>query len=862
MGAATPTMELGKPIGRRAQRFRPQVSLPQRPRFVQELVVVQLEDKLLIDGADSLHVFEGRAAQGLLATLIALMDGTRTLDDIEQALPGVPGAEIAEAIASLYELRLVEDETASDLPSEVSSPETLAFIRRHAGATDANRNGVEAWKKLQDSKVLLFSTGAPHGPIEALRSLLLTTGIGEVTVLNRELLGLWRPSLRRQSLIVSISLGPEDIECHRSLDDWCAQHQASWLRAVLDVKAGSADLGPVFNAGENGCYHCFCRMHSRPALGNVASNDTDAQTKFFIGLVATEIIYQLSHIGVPVRGREFLRYALPDWQPQGSCWPRLPGCPRCLPAVASETRLPNTLDVAYLFENYSGHEYRPVALAKARADAAQKGLHLSQQFPRFLNCSEYKLNSQLRGLECGALDATNVPLSGKPLTCDDLATILMMTAGLRRFERRENRVKRWAATGGNLGSVQLFVAIRQVTGLEPGLYLYQPEEHSLAKFERRSGALAIDIFMRRAIACCAGELPEAMVIFVGSFGRISKKYGVFGYRLINLDAGAAASQLRTVAGSLGIGARLAPRWADDLITDQLNLDPVEEQSTAVVSLFKNHAISAAFPNRELLGAPPFARPPEEFADASLATIFEMVFRESRICEQELLCGAYAVPPDLLNVHPSHPALPLPTPTHGAYSVGDVLAKRTSVRHYTPQPVRLDQLSTMLHFAAQGDRNDWPEEHSAGRGLNLVALAFRVEGVDPGAYGYDHQAHSMVALAEAITAENALELFVQNEFAAAPVVVWITGNLAASCAAYGAFGHRQLLLRAGAVAHRLSMAALATGLGGTIVAGVIPGAARRLLGLEGYRNASLLAFAAGYQFKPFGTNPMQNEITAL
>jgi hypothetical protein len=43
-----------------------------------------------------------------------------------------------------------------------------------------------------------------------------------------------------------------------------------------------------------------------------------------------------------------------------------------------------------------------------------------------------------------------------------------------------------------------------------------------------------------------------------------------------------------------------------------------------------------------------------------------------------------------------------------------------------------------------------------------------------------------------------------------------------------------------------MTALSLGLSGCMVAGVVPGAARRLLGFDGYGTASLLAFVMGHQ----------------
>jgi nitroreductase len=155
---------------------------------------------------------------------------------------------------------------------------------------------------------------------------------------------------------------------------------------------------------------------------------------------------------------------------------------------------------------------------------------------------------------------------------------------------------------------------------------------------------------------------------------------------------------------------------------------------------------------------------------------------------------------------------------------------------------------MLHHAHEGDLVDWPLEHTEGQALTFLAIASRVQGVEPGVYAYVHHAHTLAVAKPVIAFEKMIDLFVQLEFASAPVIIWISGNLAAACARHGAFGHRQLLLRAGAAANRLWMAAMAMDLEGCIVAGVVPGAARQQLGLDGYRYASLIAFAAGYGAK--------------
>ena len=78
-----------------------------------------------------------------------------------------------------------------------------------------------------------------------------------------------------------------------------------------------------------------------------------------------------------------------------------------------------------------------------------------------------------------------------------------------------------------------------------------------------------------------------------------------------------------------------------------------------------------------------------------------------------------------------------------------------------------------------------------------------------------------------------------------------GNLAAACASEGAFGHRRLLLQAGMAGHRIWLAALSIGLSGSLIAGLIPGVARRQLFLDGFREASLFGVAVGSSAESLG-----------
>jgi SagB-type dehydrogenase family enzyme len=433
----------------------------------------------------------------------------------------------------------------------------------------------------------------------------------------------------------------------------------------------------------------------------------------------------------------------------------------------------------------------------------------------------------------------------------------MTTAGLRGIRKRDNIPQRWAATAGNLGSVELFLAVRDVEGLEPGFYFYQPHQHSLAMFRRRAGALEPPEFINRAFFNDRAETPDLLVLFTGAFHRVARKYGSFALKLINLDAGVAYSQLQLVARSLNIPCCLGTRWADQLIEDQLNLTPFQEQVTAAVALYQGRLEpSGAELSRcvERWNRPRVSKylpkSINEFSNLTTGEVCEKLFRESRSTEASLDLPAQAVPATLSHEWRSDvTGVPLPHRCYGGLSVEQTLHKRISVRRYGSSAVSIKQVSTMLTCAHRGDLQDWPDEHRHGLPLTFLVLLSLASEIEPGIYTYNSDKHQLVLYRNRLTSEECSGLFVQNEFAFSPAIIWIAGNLAAACARHGESGYRQLLLRAGAAGHRLWMAGSAMGLVGTLTAGLVARTARKYLGMDDYKRTSLLAFPTGAPYDP-------------
>jgi SagB-type dehydrogenase family enzyme len=811
------------------------------------MTVIPLPSGVFIDGADEPHILEGEGARKLFSQLLPLMDGSRTTQQIRQELPGVPATDLHAALSDLLRWGLVEDaETSRD--NMVANPEAVAFFSRFFGRHGTHASGREVYEALQTFEIILANTREGSCHINTLRSLLVQSGVGKVTILESEHLLQSKDTLPARSLVISCCFEEEDRSWHGSLDAWCKTHERSWLRAVLSEKKGHADLGPLFHPA-NACYHCFYDFHcsSRGAAPFADDSNRDTNAQFLIGLLAIEAIYLLSDASPSLIEREVQRYELPEWNAGSLRWARKPGCPHCRPLDLPRNHLPEQafIDTAIIFEDHLGLPSRP--RSSAARELSQSIIDLPRQMTRLTNCRQIALERAIPELPSSVLEVREKKGPRQSLAIADLAILLMMTAGLRSQRSGNLEISRWAATAGNLGSVEVFVVVREVSEMEPGVYFYQAADHSLARFQSRRKTLDVNDFMHRILAVQAESLPLALVLFTGAFHRVEQKYGTFGYRLLNFDAGVAMSQLHMVANARNICSTTVSRWPDDLIEQQLNLFPMQQHCTGIVALSATNwrkTDAGAAPLRK--GLPRSTKPIQHFVELPTRQVFEMLLRESRVSEHELGYTPWEIPGELQNVHKEGQTLAALSSRHtGGMSVGEVLAHRKSIRHYAANPVSLNHVGCMLQYACQGDRTDWPEEHAAGQDLTFLAVAARIEGLSPGVYSYMQEVHALEFSGPGPTVREGVELYVQAEFSSAPLAVWITGNLAAACARHGAFGHRQLLLRAGAAANRLWMAALGMGLEGCIVAGLVSGAARRWLGLDGYQRASLIAFSTGH-----------------
>ncbi|MBV9141522.1 MAG: SagB/ThcOx family dehydrogenase [Pseudonocardiales bacterium] len=163
----------------------------------------------------------------------------------------------------------------------------------------------------------------------------------------------------------------------------------------------------------------------------------------------------------------------------------------------------------------------------------------------------------------------------QPLECASLAAVLQLTYGITGSVSGQGHTQplRAAPSAGGLYPGELYLGIRSVTGIAPGLYHYQVIGHELELL--RAGDLTDEYYR----VCCQqdGARTAAVILFIGAVvERTRRKYGLRGYRYALLDIGHLAQNFSLACTALDLAAMTTCGFYDDDVNSLLRLDGVDE----------------------------------------------------------------------------------------------------------------------------------------------------------------------------------------------------------------------------------------------------------------------------------------------
>ncbi len=156
----------------------------------------------------------------------------------------------------------------------------------------------------------------------------------------------------------------------------------------------------------------------------------------------------------------------------------------------------------------------------------------------------------------------------EPLTRRELGQLLWAAQGITSDEGG-----RTAPSAGALYPLEVLAVTRDVEGIEPGVWRYEPEEHALSAVREgdRTSALRAASLDQSPVS----DAPASIVI-AGVQERTEVKYGERSERYVILEAGHAAQNLVLQATTLGLAAVTIGAFDDADVKQVLGLAADEE----------------------------------------------------------------------------------------------------------------------------------------------------------------------------------------------------------------------------------------------------------------------------------------------
>ncbi|HEU4852046.1 MAG TPA: SagB/ThcOx family dehydrogenase [Telluria sp.] len=383
----------------------------------------------------------------------------------------------------------------------------------------------------------------------------------------------------------------------------------------------------------------------------------------------------------------------------------------------------------------------------------------------------------------------------KRMTLSELGDVLQLAAGVTL--RRGGNALRAAPSSGALFPSELYVLAREVEGLEPGIYHFDPDRARLD----RLGALPPSE--------AAGA--DATVVLTSVFRRTGYKYRNRAYRYVTADAGHLLENLRVAGQAAGFASILLPRFDEARLARVLGVDGVEEGVLAVMELRREDG------SRPGLPLPPAVRYAGPQVKANAMGVTGIVHQTT----------------SLQAAQPKGEVVALPAAQPSGMELRRVIAERRSKRRFTGESVELHALASILADMAQ------PVQLSDAVRINIVAN--RVAGLAPGVYRYDPR-HFLVRVRSGDFAAAAGSAALSQDVIADAAVVLVLSAEREPMLAQGARGYRHAFIEAGLVSERWLLGAVARGLGACPVGAFYDDEAAALIGVS-MRDEWVLHFAA-------------------
>ncbi|GAA3869725.1 nitroreductase family protein [Streptomyces sedi] len=556
-----------------AREGRPAPAGTEGPALRRGLAVIAHDGGTIVQGGTRRHVFRGRTAREVLPVLLPLLDGTRTRPRLCAAV-GLSAPQLDAVLALLRRRGLLEERRGRR--AERVASHVADFVSRGVEWTGAHRDADACLDALGRTAALVYG---PAGTAGVIAADLAESGVGHTATPPPpppgpapELAAAPASRGAARTLLVVVDEPGQD-----GLLERVAAQGAAWDVPVLRVAVDRdrVELGPVFLSGYTACVAC-CRA-GRAAAGWGEPRSVDPDTRDLLaGLACSEALALLGASSTTAPARTLRAVSVPDGGSERFFVAPEPGCPDCGTGPAAE-------DGAAVAELYEWTVERPpppaVAPGDPPQDVATRWADLAGDRPARSFVTRPRCPLPAAGLPVpGTFGAGAGQPAGDPSGMAEIADVLARVGGFRDTD--DPAAGRWAPSGGSLASVELYLLTREGQVDLPGtVFRYDDTHHELIAV--RPEPVPLDRALRSTDL--RAEDVGHVLVMVAAHQRLAAKYGGFAYRLAQLDAGCATTQLSAVLHSRGTPVDFASAWGHDL-AETLDLVPGDQYVTAVAAV--------------------------------------------------------------------------------------------------------------------------------------------------------------------------------------------------------------------------------------------------------------------------------------
>ena len=151
----------------------------------------------------------------------------------------------------------------------------------------------------------------------------------------------------------------------------------------------------------------------------------------------------------------------------------------------------------------------------------------------------------------------------EPLKLEELSQLLWASSGIT-----SDWGGRTAPSAGAKYPLEIFVVVGKVEKLEPGIYHFHPQDHTLIKIKDKDQRDELSLAVLRQ-----GPIKEAPVdiVVTAIYSRTMEKYGERGIRYVHIEVGHVCQNIYLQAESLNLGTVEIGAFEDAKVKKVLNL---------------------------------------------------------------------------------------------------------------------------------------------------------------------------------------------------------------------------------------------------------------------------------------------------